>query len=171
MSNRLTVNPRISPQGLIVNFEILHGGLIEGGLFEGGGLLKIVSFYMGAKSKWQVDLQDTIDAQAFNAEKWDISCFGGRCNPRCRSEKTVNYFPFFVNFFDIENIWISIVLHNKLLFSFTPRGLIQHRFIFNLFFDFYISPLGAYSREGAYCKKWGLPWGLIWGEGLIEHGG
>ena len=121
---------------------------------------------MGAKSKWQVDLQDTIDAQAFNAEKWDISCFGGRCNPRCRSEKTVNYFPFFVNFFDIENIWISIVLHNKLLFSFTPRGLIQHRFIFNLFFDFYISPLGAYSREGAYCKKWGLPWGLIQGRGL-----
>ena len=47
-----TVNPRISPRGLIVNFEILHGDLIEGGgLFEGGGLLKIVYFYMGAKSK------------------------------------------------------------------------------------------------------------------------
>ena len=25
----ITVNPRISPRGLIVNFEILHGGLIE----------------------------------------------------------------------------------------------------------------------------------------------
>ena len=64
----------------------------------------MIIFYMGAKSKWQVDLQDTIDAQAFNAEKWDISCFGGRRNPRCGSEKTVNYFPFFVKFFDIENV-------------------------------------------------------------------
>ena len=60
----ITVNPRIRPQGLIVNFEILHGGLIEGGgLFEGGGLSKLVIFYMGSKSKWQVDLQDTVDKQ------------------------------------------------------------------------------------------------------------
>ena len=52
VSNFNTVNPRISPRGLIVNFEILHGGLIEGGgLFEGGGLLKIIFLYMGAKSK------------------------------------------------------------------------------------------------------------------------
>lgn len=47
-----TVNPRICPRVLIVNFEILHGGLIEGGdLFEGWGLLKIIIFHMGAKSK------------------------------------------------------------------------------------------------------------------------
>ena len=59
---------------------------------------------MGANSKWQVDLQDTIDAQAFNAENRDISRFGAPCNPRCDSEKTINYFPFFVKFFDIENI-------------------------------------------------------------------
>ena len=40
-----TVNPRICPRGLIVNFEILHGGLIEGGgSFEVGGLLKIIIF-------------------------------------------------------------------------------------------------------------------------------
>ena len=64
----------------------------------------MIVFYMGAKSKWQVDLQDTIDAQAFNAEKWDISRFGARCNPPCGSEKTINYFQFFVKFFDIENI-------------------------------------------------------------------
>ena len=36
---------------------------------------------MGANSKWQVDLQDTIDAQAFNAENRDISRFGAPCNP------------------------------------------------------------------------------------------
>ena len=91
---------------------------------------------MGAKSKWQVDLQDTIDAQEFNAEKRGISRFGVPCNPRCDSENTINYFPFFVKFFNSENISISIVLHNKLLFSFTPLGLIQHCFIFILLLDF-----------------------------------
>ena len=34
---RLTVNPRISPRGLIVNFEILHGGLINGGAYSREG--------------------------------------------------------------------------------------------------------------------------------------
>ena len=91
---------------------------------------------MGAKSKWQVDLQDTIDAQAFNAEKRGISRFWAPYNPRCDSEKTINYFLFFVKFFNIENIWISIVLYNKLLFSFTPLGRIQHCFISILLLDF-----------------------------------
>ena len=31
-----TVNPRISPRGLICKNEFLGGGLFEGGLFEGG---------------------------------------------------------------------------------------------------------------------------------------
>ena len=48
---RVTVSPRIRPCGLIIDFEILHGGLIEGSLFEGGGLLKIIISYMGAKTK------------------------------------------------------------------------------------------------------------------------
>ena len=39
-----TVNPRISPRGLIVNFEILHGGLIEGGLIRGRGLIENNNF-------------------------------------------------------------------------------------------------------------------------------
>ena len=30
---------------------------------EGGGLIENDNFYMGAKSKWQVDLQDTIDTR------------------------------------------------------------------------------------------------------------
>ena len=34
---RFTVNPRISPRGLIVNFEILHGGLIEEGAYSREG--------------------------------------------------------------------------------------------------------------------------------------
>ena len=38
----VTVNPRFSPRRLIVNFEILHGGLFEGGLFEGKGLIEKV---------------------------------------------------------------------------------------------------------------------------------
>ena len=33
----VTVNPRFSPRRLIVNFEILHGGLFEGGLIRGKG--------------------------------------------------------------------------------------------------------------------------------------
>ena len=41
-----TVNPRFSPWGLIVNFEIWHWGL-----FEGGGLLKRFVLYMWAYSK------------------------------------------------------------------------------------------------------------------------
>ena len=56
---------------------------------------------MGAKSKWQVDLQDTIDAQASDAEKWDISSFAARRNPRYASEKTIYYSTFLVKFFDI----------------------------------------------------------------------
>ena len=47
----ITVNPRFSPRGLIVNFEIWHGGLFEGGLFEGGGLLKRFVLYMEPYSK------------------------------------------------------------------------------------------------------------------------
>ena len=39
-----TVNPRISPRGLIVNFEILHVGLIEGGLIRGRGLIENDNF-------------------------------------------------------------------------------------------------------------------------------
>ena len=36
---QITVNPRISSRGLIVNFEILHGGLIEGRLIRGRELI------------------------------------------------------------------------------------------------------------------------------------
>ena len=43
----ITVNPRISPRGLIVNFEILHGGLTEGGLIRGRGLIENNDFLHG----------------------------------------------------------------------------------------------------------------------------
>ena len=36
------VNTRFSPQGLIANFEILHGGLFKGVLIRGEGLIEKV---------------------------------------------------------------------------------------------------------------------------------
>ena len=44
---RIPVNPRFSPWGLIVNFEILHGGLFMGGLYEGRGLIEKVCTLLG----------------------------------------------------------------------------------------------------------------------------
>ena len=44
---RIPVNPRFSPWGLIVNFEILHGGLIKGGLIRGRGLIENNDFLHG----------------------------------------------------------------------------------------------------------------------------
>ena len=43
-----TVNPRFSPRGLIVNFEIWHGSLFEGELIRGRGLIeKICTLHGG----------------------------------------------------------------------------------------------------------------------------
>ena len=53
---------------------------------------------MGAKSKWQVDLQDTIDT------RYDLYFKSQFLTRNIGSEKTINYFTFFVKFFDILNI-------------------------------------------------------------------
>ena len=91
----LTVNPRNSPRGLIVKFEILHGGLIERGAYSREGAYWKWYFLHGAKSKWQVDLQDTIDTQYDLYSKLQF-LRKNSCN-----EKRINYFTFFVKCFDI----------------------------------------------------------------------
>ena len=49
---------------------------------------------MGAKSKSQVDLQDTIDT------RYDLYFKSQFLTRHSGSEKTINYFTFFVKFFD-----------------------------------------------------------------------
>ena len=49
---------------------------------------------MGAKSKWRVDLQDTIYA------RYDLYFKSQILKRNSGSEKAINYFTFFVNFFD-----------------------------------------------------------------------
>ena len=53
---------------------------------------------MEAKSKLQVDLQDSIDT------RYDLYFKSQFLTRNIGSEKTINYFTFFVNFFDILNI-------------------------------------------------------------------
>ena len=146
-----TVNPRISPRGLIVNFEILHGGLIEGGgLFEEGGLLKIIYFWMGANSKWQVDLQDTIDAQAFNAENRDISRFGAPCNPWCDSKRP------------------SIIFHS--LWNFLTLKIYEFQSYFTINCCFHLPPRGLFNTVSFSSFSWisiKPPGGLFEGGGLL----
>ena len=77
----------------ILKFDM--GAYSKGGLFERGGLLKIIIFYTGAKSKWQVDLQDTIDT------RYDLYSKSQFLSRNSGSEKTINYFTFFVKLFDI----------------------------------------------------------------------
>ena len=46
---KTTVNPLISPRGLIANLHLWTGGLLEGGLIRGGGL--IANFEILGKTK------------------------------------------------------------------------------------------------------------------------
>ena len=74
----------------------------------------------------------------------------------------VEHFSFSLNLFDSENISISIILNDIMLFFLTFWGLTQKLFHLNLFFEF-DTPLELIWGEGAYCKKWALTWGPILG--------
>ena len=49
-----TVNPRISPRGLICKNECLDGGLFEGGAYSRGGLFQSLAFSSKVDIKYNI---------------------------------------------------------------------------------------------------------------------
>ena len=70
----ITVNPRISPQGLICKNELFAGGLFEGGSFKGRGYSK-GSLFQSLVFSSMVDIKTTNFSNKSNKELRNVIIF------------------------------------------------------------------------------------------------